>query len=225
MKRSEINALIRDGIEFCNRHQFYLPPWAYWKKKDWAKAGHEADEIRKNMLGWDATDFGSGSFRDTGLLLFTIRNGNLKDPNNVKTYCEKLLIVGENQVTPMHFHWAKVEDIINRGGGVLVVEVYNATEDDRLADTPVTVSTDGIQRTVPAGTKIRLKPGESIALTQRLYHKFWGEEGKGTVLCGEVSAINDDTKDNRFLEELPRFPGIEEDEDPEYLLCNEYPEA
>ena len=34
---------------------------------------------------------------------------------------------------------------------------------------------------------------------------------------------NDDANDNRFYEELGRFPKIEEDEEPYRLLCNEYP--
>jgi D-lyxose ketol-isomerase len=38
-----------------------------------------------------------------------------------------------------------------------------------------------------------------------------------------VSTVNDDAHDNRFLEELPRFPGIEEDAAPVRLLCTEYP--
>lgn len=222
MKRSEINALLRETVKFCREQKFHLPPWAFWSSEDWKQAGPETAEIKRNMLGWDITDFGSGRFHDVGLLLFTIRNGNPNDPENLKTYCEKMLIVEPNQVTPMHYHWDKVEDIINRGGGELVIELYNASAEDTLADTEVIVSTDGIERTVPPGTKVRLKPGESITLPQKLYHKFWAEGGK--VLAGEVSAINDDTKDNCFLDELPRFPGIEEDEKPLYLLCHEYPE-
>ncbi len=70
---------------------------------------------------------------------------------------------------------------------------------------------------------MRLKPGESICLTQRVYHKFWAENGR--ALLGEVSRVNDDQRDNRFLEPLGRFPAIEEDEPPQYLLCSEYPKA
>ena len=199
MKRSEINALIRDAIAFCEANRFQLPPFAFWSPDDWKRKGHEADEIRDCMLGWDLTDFGY-----------------------VKSYCEKLLLIGEDQVTPMHFHWAKSEDIINRGGGNLLVQVYNATDDEKLADTDVPVSTDGVARTVKAGEIVRLEPGESITLVRRVYHKFWGETGKGMVLGGEVSAVNDDTKDNRFLEPLGRFPAIEEDEPPLHLLYNDY---
>ena len=223
MKRSKINALIRDAIAFCRAHRFGLPPFAFWSPDDWKRKGSEADEIRDCMLGWDLTDFGTGEFEKTGLALFTIRNGHPAADRYVKTYCEKLLLIGEDQVTPMHFHWAKSEDIINRGGGNLLVQLYNATEDEQLADTDVTVSTDGVRRTVKAGEIVRLTPGESITLARRVYHKFWGETGKGMVLGGEVSAVNDDTTDNRFLEPLGRFPAIEEDEPPLHLLCSEYP--
>ncbi len=69
---------------------------------------------------------------------------------------------------------------------------------------------------------VRLTPGESITLYQGLYHKFYGEPGKGKVLVGEVSAVNDDHTDNRFHPEVGRFPEIEEDEAPAYLLTKDY---
>lgn len=225
MKRSEINSIIIDAIRFFEERRFKLPPFGHWTPTEWKSKGHEADEIRRNMLGWDLTDFGSGDFRKCGLTLFTVRNGNLAEKNNVKTYCEKIMIVEEGQVTPMHFHWSKTEDIINRGGGNLVVHLHNADEEDELAVTAVRVSTDGVVRTVPAGGKIVLYPGESITLTPRLYHTFWAEEGKGKTLVGEVSTVNDDAGDNRFYEPIGRFPAIEEDEAPKHLLCSEYPKA
>ena len=223
MKRSEINALMTESVAFAKEHGFLLPPFAFWSPTEWESKGPEADEIRDCMLGWDLTDFGSGDFHKVGLILFTIRNGHLTDKRYTKPYGEKMLIVEEEQITPMHFHWNKAEDIINRGGGVLVVQLYNSTPDDGLADTDVTVSTDGVRRTVKAGDTVALKPGESIFLPSRLYHKFWGEKGKGKIVVGEVSKVNDDTTDNRFYEEIGRFPAIEEDEDLLYLLFSEYP--
>ena len=172
------------------------------------------------MLGWDLTDFGSGNFHRRGLLLFTIRNGNLR--KDKKPYAEKIMIVEENQETPMHYHWHKMEDIINRGGGNLVIELYNSIQENQLAETDVQVKTDGILRNIPAGGKVILKPGESITLEQGMYHRFYGETGKGKVLVGEVSAVNDDNTDNCFLEELGRFPEIEEDEKPVHLLVSDY---
>lgn len=225
MKRSDLNAILRRGIEFAKEMNFQLPPFAYWNEADWQIKSAEYDEIRDNMLGWDITDFGSGDFAAVGLLLFTLRNGNFDDKTYAKPYAEKLLIVAEEQVTPMHFHWSKMEDIINRGGGNLMIELFSATNDDKLADTPVAVSQDGRNYSLPAGSILRLTPGESITLPPRLYHKFWGEPGQGMVLVGEVSKVNDDRVDNRFLEEVGRFPTIEEDEAPLHLLCNEYPPA
>ena len=84
----------------------------------------------------------------------------------------------------------------------------------------MTVSIDGVRRTVKAGDTVVLSPGESITLPDHLYHKFWGAEGR--VLVGEVSLVNDDNIDNRFYDPVGRFPEIEEDEPPLYLLCNDY---
>ena len=70
-----------------------------------------------------------------------------------------------------------------------------------------------------------LQPGESITLEPYVYHKFYGALGEGTVVVGEVSAVNDDTAANRFLDAKGRFPRIDEDEPPVHLLCNEYPPA
>jgi hypothetical protein len=176
------------------------------------------------MLGWDITDFGRGSFRDYGLVLFTLRNGNAANPNDPKPYAEKIMALREAQVCPLHFHWQKIEDIINRGGGNLVIQLYNSTGAEEPDEhTPVQVSCDGVVKTVPAGGEILLRPGESITLTQGLYHRFHAESGPGPVLIGEVSAVNDDTTDNRFAEKTGRFPDIEEDEDPLHYLCTEYP--
>jgi len=80
----------------------------------------------------------------------------------------------------------------------------------------------GLTRTA-AGDTVTLRPGESISLPQRLYHRFWGEKGKGTVLVGEVSRVNDDRVDNRFHDPVGRFPDIEEDEPPLHLLYGDYP--
>ena len=225
MKRSEINRIMRENLEFIGKMGFHLPPFAFFTPERWEMCGHEYDEIRNHMLGWDITDYGHGDFAKIGLFLFTLRNGSVSEPDCKKTYAEKLLISDEDQYSPMHFHHYKMEDIINRGGGNLIVEVYNATDEDELADTPVTVTLDGCVKTVPAGTKLRLLPGESITLPPRQYHAFWAERGTGKVLIGEVSMVNDDNTDNRFYETQGRFPTIEEDEAPLYLLCNEYPRA
>jgi D-lyxose ketol-isomerase len=220
MKRSEINSLIHEALLFFEEHQFHLPPWARWSPEDWKERKENCEEILVNQLGWDLTDFGSGNFSDTGLLLFTIRNG--KKNVDRKSYAEKIMIVEEDQVTPMHFHWSKMEDIINRGGGNLMMQLYSSDEEEELSQEEFEVKMDGIRRRCNPGEVVRLTPGESITLYPGLYHKFYGESGTGKVLVGEVSAVNDDHVDNRFHFEIGRFPEIEEDVSPEYLLVNDY---
>jgi len=221
MKRSEINRLIRESLNFFDKMNFRLPPWAFWKPEDWKGKYSTCSEIVDNMLGWDLTDFGSGDFHKRGLILFTLRNGNMKKDR--KTYAEKAMIVDEMQETPTHFHWSKMEDIINRGGGNLVIELYDSDDQEKISGNPVRVKIDGVLRTVPSGGSVVLAPGESICLEQGMYHRFYGEKGKGRVFVGEVSAVNDDTSDNRFLESVGRFPAIIEDEQPLHLLVSDYP--
>ena len=205
--------------------RFELPPFCGFTPEEWQEKGHEYDEVRDNMLGWDITDYGLGRFNEMGFSLITLRNGNVKLPKYTKTYAEKLLFLRPGQASPMHFHWNKMEDIINRGGGNVLIQVYNSDEQGGFADTPVEVHCDGRAFTVQAGERVRLCPGESITIYPYMYHDFTLEEGTGPVLLGEVSMCNDDENDNRFYEEMPRFPAIEEDEKPYRLLCTEYPEA
>ncbi|MDD3920009.1 MAG: D-lyxose/D-mannose family sugar isomerase [Eubacteriales bacterium] len=227
MKRSEINAALREMEQMIKDYRFSLPPFCHITPEEWAAKGHEYDEIRDNMLGWDITDYGLGDFDKVGFSLITIRNGNLKMKHLYKkSYAEKLLYLKEGQYSPNHFHWKKMEDIINRGGGNLLIRVYNSLPDeevDKVSD--VTVHLDGVTTVVPAGTQVRLQPGMSIAIQPYLYHDFEVEPGTGPVLIGEVSECNDDNTDNRFNPPVGRFPAIEEDEAPYRLLCNEYPPA
>lgn len=227
MKRSEINKALKEMEAMIARQGFNLPPFCHFTPQQWQMLGHEYDEIRDNMLGWDITDYGLGDFDRVGFSLITLRNGNLHQAGKYpKPYAEKLLYLKEGQYSPNHFHWSKMEDIINRGGGNLLIRVYNSLPDesiDRVSD--VTVHMDGMVKVVPAGTQIRLTPGMSMTMTRGLYHDFEVEPGTGPVLIGEVSQVNDDNTDNRFEPPVGRFPVIEEDEAPYRLLCNEYPSA
>lgn len=221
MKRSEINRMIQDTMDFCKEQNFSIPPFLTWTYEEWKTKNEEYDEIKENMLGWDVTDYGLGDFHKIGLFLATLRNGNYHNPKYPKPYAEKILISEEGQVAPYHFHWSKMEDIINRGGGTLAIKCYNSGENGEMLDTPVTVYMDGREFVVPAGKKLELVPGESITLPTGQYHSFWAEGGK--CLIGEVSCINDDNTDNRFYEPIGRFPEIEEDEPILYPLFSDYP--
>ena len=226
MKRSRINEVIKDMEALIEEHRFEIPPFAKLTPEEWKGIGHEYDEVRDNCLGWDITDYGLDNFDKVGFSLLTIRNGNQKMPDKYpKTYAEKLLMLYEGQTSPMHYHWNKMEDIINRGGNDIYITVYNGAEDKTMLDTDVAVHKDGKTEVVPAGTKVCLKPGESITITPYRYHDFIVPETGGAVLLGEVSMCNDDEHDNCFYAPIGRFPEIEEDEKPYRLLCTEYPKA
>jgi D-lyxose ketol-isomerase len=223
VKRSQINALIDDAIGVLHRHQVTLPPFAYWTPDEWKAKGTECDEIRRCKLGWDITDFGSGDFERLGLVVFTVRNGHHQlEPYLHKKYAEKILIIRGNQHTPMHCHGLKMEDIICKSGGNLLIQVYNRGPNGSLAQSDVDVSLDGQRYRVKAGHVFRLSPGSSITLTPYLLHEFWAEAGTGTSIVGEVSTVNDDDKDNYFHSQVGRFPTIEEDVPSTHKLCTEY---
>lgn len=225
MKRSKINQCIRDMEALLAEHRVELPPFCKWTPADWADKSHEYDEIRDNQLGWDITDCGLEDFDKVGFALITLRNGNQNNPKYKKVYAEKLIMLKEGQRFPCHFHWNKSEDIINRGGGTMIIHVYNDAGDGSRSTEDVLVNRDGRSYLVPAGTGVELKPGESITLWPHQYHDFDTVPGTGDILIGEVSMCNDDNTDNRFYEPVGRFPKIEEDESPYRLLCNEYPPA
>ncbi|WP_020612230.1 D-lyxose/D-mannose family sugar isomerase [Sediminispirochaeta bajacaliforniensis] len=220
MKRSEINAIIEGAQAFFSEQGFHLPEWAFWNPEQWAAHKNECKEIFDCKLGWDITDFGSGRFETRGLTLFTLRNG--LEGSYPKPYAEKIMVVGEEQETPFHFHWNKMEDIINRGGGKLAFELYMSDAQDGFSTQSVTVSVDGVKRTLKAGERLVLDSGSSLSLPQRLYHRFFAVKGYGKVMCGEVSMVNDDDSDNRFKEELGRFPAIDEDVPPTRLMVGDY---
>ena len=157
------------------------------------------------------------------MILFTIRNGKFGDTSpHRKPYCEKLIIVQEEQNNPLHHHNSKIEDIINRCGGILQIQVYKSTENDKKSSESFEISMDGVKYQVQPGDVLELRPGESITLTQDHFHKFWAKKGYGSVLIGEVSTVNDDYSDNVFYDEVSRFSEIVEDEEPLYLLYNDY---
>ena len=223
MLRSAVNQYIDEARAFMEERGFCLPPYAHWSPEDWEGHPEQLAVARKLGLGWDLSDYGSGDFLTRGLLLFTLRNGLIHEEGS-RPYAEKIMIVREQQETPYHFHWNKMEDIINRGGAKLMVQVYQASPEEALdMEAPVRVDVDGLEYAVEAGAIICLEEGQSIRLKPYQYHRFWAEGG--SCLVGEVSMVNDDCRDNRFLEELPRFSEIEEDEACRYHLCNAYPES
>lgn len=221
MKRSQINSILAEGDAFIRSFGYAMPPFAY-QSPDELKAG-DHKMIKARGLGWDITDYGQGKFDELGLFLFTVRNGLTADlkRGTGMLYAEKIMISRDRQISPMHKHFLKVEDIINRGGGKLVLELFASSVYggiDRISEVEVLV--DGRLKTLPAGALLRLDPGESVTLLPGVWHAFWGENGD--VLIGEVSTVNDDRHDNEFEAEIGRFATVEEDETPVHLLVSDY---
>jgi D-lyxose ketol-isomerase len=223
MKRSRINAIMAEAGEMIRAHGFVLPPFAFWTPEEFAARKDIAAHVISARCGWDITDYGAGRFDEMGLFLFTLRNGRLADlrAGRGMCYAEKLLISRRDQLSPMHTHVIKAEDIINRGGATLVVELYGSDDAGNWAeDRGGTVWCDGIRRDYAPGDKLRLAPGESVTLMPGDWHAFWGEGGD--VLIGEVSTVNDDETDNVFRDPIGRFATVEEDEAPAHLLVSDY---
>ncbi|MDA4847205.1 D-lyxose/D-mannose family sugar isomerase [Hoeflea poritis] len=221
MKRSQINEILARGDAFFRSFGYVLPPFAYWSPD--AMRAPEAAMIVERGMGWDITDYGQGKFDELGLFLFTVRNGDPADlgSGSGMLYAEKIMISRKDQLSPMHRHIVKAEDIINRGGGKLVLELFQSAPDgsiDRHSD--VSVPVDGRMRTLAAGGHLKLDPGESVTLMPSVWHAFWGEGDD--VLIGEVSTVNDDRTDNVFEMPIPRFTTVEEDVPPVHLLVSDY---
>ena len=221
MKRSTVNRIIRESDRFIRSFGYVLPPFAYWSPQE-MKTRRPAGIISAR-LGWDITDYGQGNFEELGLFLFTVRNGRQEDLKNGRgmLYAEKIMISKRDQLAPMHRHWVKAEDIINRGGAKLVLELYMPDSKEQIdREAEVEVPCDGVVRRLPAGGKLALSPGESVTLLPGVWHAFWGEDGD--VLIGEVSTVNDDLTDNLFRDPIGRFSAIAEDEAPLHLLVSDY---
>ncbi len=223
MKRSRINAIMQAADEMIRHYGFVLPPFASWTPEEFRANKTRAARVISGRCGWDITDYGQGRFDELGLFLFTLRNGLLSDlqRGGGMCYAEKLLISRQDQLSPMHTHVIKAEDIINRGGATLVVELFGSDDRGGFApDRGGMVRCDGIDRAFAPGDKLRLAPGESVTLMPGDWHAFWGEGGD--VLIGEVSTVNDDETDNVCREPIGRFAEIDEDEAPLHLLVSDY---
>lgn len=225
MKRTEINNAIKVAMERLEEYKITLPCFGYWEKSDWEEKCNITQRIRERMLGWDVTDFGSDDFEHCGATLFTVRNGDKNDEELKMPYAEKYIILSDKteQEIPLHYHIYKSEDIINRGGGVLVAQLYNKAEDGGLdTENDVVVYTDSIKRIFKAGELVEVHPGNSITIEPYVYHKFYAKKDCGLLIVGEVSKVNDDNIDNVFYKKSERFAEIEEDEGITYPLVNEY---
>ncbi len=236
LKRSVVNQNIRKVRNYMRERGIPLPPFADYSIEDWKNISEEEMEIIDNMLGWDVTDFGMGNFDEYGLVLFVLRNGNVKLAEKYpKTYCEKFFLLKAGQKIPSEYHWYRTEDIINRGTGVFEVTLYNAAKEDfedhealgkginGIYDTSdVEVVMDGKKLYIPAGGKLRVHPGQSITFTPGMYHQLVALPKYGDCLMFEVSTASDDSIDKRSSAEGKRYNGIEDDAEMEFVTSSDY---
>lgn len=171
MKRSFINKIVNEAIEFSKAQNLTLPKFAYITAEDWKKQDQASwAEVFDLELGWDVTDYGSDDFYKTGTCLFTLRNGSVSDSRYTKPYAEKMMLIEDGQVLPYHFHSYKMEDILNRGGGTLCIKCYWATEDNQLDEKrKVEISFDSQKVCFEPGEVIRIPVGSGVTLPPRLY--------------------------------------------------------
>jgi D-lyxose ketol-isomerase len=182
MKRSEINQALKSAMNCFRAAQWALPP----------------------KPRWDVTDCGLGRFDQVGLVLVNLA----EEPE----YCEKLMYSKHKQVTPMHTHRKKKEDIICRRG-LLAIELWNGYPERTPKGVGFLLQRNGEKAEVRSGEPLVLRAGERVTLEPGVYHAFWPESDEAII--GEVSTANDDANDNLFVDtNIGRFPGIEEDEPP-----------
>mgnify|MGYP006281764845 FL=1 len=191
MKRSEINKAIADAMLAFQRHDWALPP----------------------DPKWDVTGFGLGNFNKYGLVLVNLAE--------LPQYCEKLMFAKAGQLTPIHKHNSKQEDIISRVG-VLTIQLYSQDEQGNFLESEGEVKTliNGEEVSFQSGTILYLKPGERVTLKPGSYHRFW--PASQYCIIGEVSTYNDDVTDNVFVnKDVGRFEAIDEDEPAIYPLISD----
>ncbi|TIO38829.1 MAG: D-lyxose/D-mannose family sugar isomerase, partial [Mesorhizobium sp.] len=178
MKRSKINDIIREADAFIRSFGYIMPPFAYWSPEEMKAHKADSSAIFSSRLGWDITDYGQEKFDELGLFLFTVRNGRYADMKlgMGMLYAEKIMISRKDQLSPMHRHNIKAEDIINRGGGKLVLELFMHDRDGGIdPKAEVSVPVDGTITRLPAGGLLKLDPGQSVTLLPGVWHAFWAE--------------------------------------------------
>ena len=138
MKRSEVNDIIRAADAFIRSFGFILPPFAYWSPQTMLDRRAEIDGIVDARLGWDITDYGAGPVRHARAVPLhrAQRLGGGPPPRRRHVLRREDHDLAPDQVSPMHRHIVKAEDIINRGGATLALRSTRATPRGTSTTTP-----------------------------------------------------------------------------------------
>ncbi|GLS18634.1 hypothetical protein GCM10007874_16510 [Labrys miyagiensis] len=221
MRRSQIEAIIEKSLATMVKRGFHLPSFAGWTPAQWREKAEATQALRVAGLGWNIVEFEKDAFFKSGIAVFTLRMGDYRDlpKGRGRLYAEKAFVLFEGQRVPHHYHRVKTEDLINRGGGILGVNLVKVDAEGQPLAEAITLERNGIEVGVPANTTLNLEPGESIVLVPGVAHAFIGVN---EVLCGEISLVNDDATDNYFLQPLPPPSAIVEDVPARHLVLADY---
>jgi D-lyxose ketol-isomerase len=222
MKRSFIDAQIEAMLKLCDRYGVTLPPFAFWDDAEFRKQHASTALIAERGMGWNVVEFRSGAFATQGLTIFTLRMGDWREvaSKSGRLYAEKAIMSADGQRAPHHYHVAKTEDIVNRGGARFAVELFKVDSHGAPSKERFHALKDVTKLDLGPGDQVRLEPGESLTLDPFVAHAFWAEGG--TALAGEVSLANDDTTDNYFVPPLGPFDPIDEDLPARYVTVRDY---
>ena len=221
MKRSELNRYIAEADAFFAKNHFMLPPFAQWTPQEWETKGPEVNEIRDPATGLGRDGFRFGRLppdRPHGL---HATNGLSPDGEPSKVYAEKIIYVREGQVTPFHYHASRMVDTLTEAGREARWWFHFTFHPRRRTrGNPSLCFLRWSSVSCRRGRCGDAGSGQSVTLPPFLYHTFYAVDGD--ALIGEVSSLNNDDTDNFFLDKLPRYPAVVEDEAPTRLLCTEY---
>lgn len=162
MRRSEIDTIIDEARATMRRHGVALPPFADWSPQDWQRHGAATRTMRDRLIGWNIAEFEKDAFARSGIALITTRMGDFEQlpTGRGKLYGEKIFVIREGQSVPYHYHWVKTEDVFNRGGATLAIDLVAVDSQGRPTDAAIDLDRDGLPHHIVARGTIRLSPGE-----------------------------------------------------------------
>ncbi len=206
--------MIKDAELLFELNGFRLPPFAYLMPSEWLTKSASYSELRHNGLGWMCTDFGA----DHGAVIrFILRRGDPEAEKYRKPYSEEIFMCRKGTSVPPHCHLSRMQDIVNRGGGVLTVRILGT----RKGMENVTLRKDGFTFTVHQYGLVKLCEGESLTIPAGCIHEICADGDD--VAVSEISTFMCITSDDYFTVRKPaRSLKLEEDEPPYRLLISDY---
>ena len=223
MKRSRINEILREGDAFIRSFGYVMPPFAYWSPEE-LRARKPRASSRRGSAGTSPTT-GKTSSTNSACSCSQSRNGRAEDlaRGQGMLYAEKIMISRKNQLSPMHRHVVKAEDIINRGGGKLVLELFMPDAEGNIdhAGRGARCRADGVMRKLPRRRASEARAGRKRdASAGRVAWIL----GRGRRCADRRSFDGQRRSDRQYLPRPDRHasPQIEEDEAPLHLLVSDY---